>query len=95
MNIREIINDPTTILVDVRTPFEFQGDNVAGSINIPLDEVPDRVEEFKAMQGTIIVCCVSGARSGQAAAFLSMHGVDNIYNGGGWMDVSYLKYHAA
>ena len=95
MNIREIMNDPTTILVDVRTPFEFQGGNVAGSINIPLDEVPDRVEEFKAMQGTIIVCCVSGGRSGQVSAFLSMHGVDNIYNGGSWMDVSYLKYHAA
>jgi rhodanese-related sulfurtransferase len=95
MDIREIINDPATILVDVRTPSEFQSGNVAGSINIPLDEVPDRVEEFKAMQGTIIVCCVSGGRSGQAAAFLSMYGVENIYNGGGWMDVNYLKSHAA
>ena len=95
MDIREIIIDPTTILVDVRSPSEFQGGNVAGSINIPLDEVPDRLEEFKAMQGTIIVFCVSGVRSGQAAAFLGMHGVDNIYNGGGWMDINYLKYHAA
>jgi rhodanese-related sulfurtransferase len=95
MNIREIINDPATILVDVRTPSEFLSGNVPGSINIPLDEVPDRVEEFKAMQGTIIVCCVSGGRSGQAAAFLGMHGVNNIYNGGGWMDVSYLKSLAA
>lgn len=95
MDIREIINDPSTTLVDVRTPSEFQSGSVAGSINIPLDEVPGRIEEFKAMQGTIIVYCVSGGRSGQAAAFLGMHGVDNIYNGGGWMDVNYLKYHAA
>ena len=95
MDIREIINDPATILVDVRTPSEFMSGNVAGSINIPLDEVPDRVEEFKSIPGTIIVFCVSGVRSGQAAAFLGMCGVENIYNGGGWMDVNYLKYHAA
>ena len=95
MDFREIINDPATILVDVRTPAEFQYGNVPGSMNIPLDEVPNRVEEFKAMQGTIIIFCVSGVRSGQAAAFLGMYGVDNIYNGGAWTDVNHLKYHAA
>jgi len=95
MDIREIINNPTTTLVDVRTPSEFMSGNVPGSINIPLDQVPNRVEEFKAMPGNIIVCCVSGGRSGQAAGFLNMHGVEDIYNGGGWMDVNYYKSHAA
>jgi phage shock protein E len=93
--MKEIINNPTTTLVDVRTPSEFQSGNVEGSINIPLNEVPERIDEFKAMEGTIIVYCVSGGRSGQAEAFLGMHGIENIYNGGGWMDVNYLKYHAA
>ena len=93
--MKELINDSSTTLVDVRTSSEFQSGNVEGSINIPLDEVPDRINDFKAMKGTIIVYCVSGGRSGQAAAFLEMHGVENIYNGGGWMDVNYLKYHAA
>jgi phage shock protein E len=95
MDLRELISDSTTTLVDVRTQFEFQSGHVEGSINIPLDEVPDRVDEFKAIQGTIIVCCVSGGRSGQAVAFLGMHGIDNIYNGGSWMDINYLKYNAA
>ncbi|RLD24561.1 MAG: rhodanese-like domain-containing protein [Bacteroidetes bacterium] len=95
MDLRDLINNPATILVDVRTGSEFQSGNVAGSINIPLHEVPDRVEEFKAMKGTILVCCLSGNRSGQAASFLSMQGVENIYNVGGWMDVNYLKSHAA
>ena len=95
MDFRETINDPATILVDVRTEAEFQYGNVSGSINIPLNEVPNRVEEFKAMQGTIIVFCVSGARSGQAVAFLGNNGVDNIYNGGSWTEIDHLKYHAA
>lgn len=95
MDLRELINDPKTILVDVRTESEFHSGNVEGSINIPLHEVPNRIEEFKAMDGTILVCCLSGNRSAQAASFLSMQGVENIYNVGGWMDVNYLKSHAA
>lgn len=95
MDLKEIINDPATFIVDVRTASEFESGHVAGSINIPLHEIPERVDEFKAMAGTIIVCCVSGGRSGQAAGFLGMHGVENIYNGGGWMDVNYLKSYAA
>jgi rhodanese-related sulfurtransferase len=35
-----------------------------------------------------VVCCLSGGRSGQAAAFLSANGIDEIYNGGGWMEVN-------
>jgi len=91
MNIREMINNPSTTLVDVRTQSEFMGGSVEGSINIPLDEVPQRVEEFKEMTGAIVVFCISGIRSGQAASFLSMQGVTNIYNGGSWMDVNHLK----
>jgi rhodanese-related sulfurtransferase len=95
MDLVAILNDPTTVLVDVRTASEFQSRSVPGSLNIPLHEVPERIEEFKAMQGTIIVCCLSGNRSGQAASFLSMHGVEEIYNGGGWMDIIHIKSNAA
>ena len=95
MDLRELINDPNTTIVDVRSRSEFMSGGVEGSLNIPLDEVPNRVEEFRAIGGNIVVCCVSGGRSAQAQAFLSMHGIDNIENGGGWMDVNYLKYRVA
>jgi Rhodanese-related sulfurtransferase len=91
MDLRDIISNANTTLVDVRTESEFQSGNVPGSINIPLHEVPERVEEFKAMSGDIVVCCVSGGRSGQAAYFLESQGVENIFNGGGWMDINYIK----
>ena len=88
MSIRDLINDENATIVDVRTPGEYMSGNVAGSINIPLNEVPSRVEEFKGLSRPIIVCCLSGGRSGQAAAFLSANGVDEVYNGGGWMEVN-------
>jgi phage shock protein E len=89
--LNEIINNPKATIVDVRTPMEFMSGNVTGSINIPLNEVPERVEEFKNMSKPIVVCCLSGGRSGQAAAFLSQHGITDIYNGGGWQQVEMHK----
>lgn len=74
-------------IVDVRTPEEFIGGHVPGSINIPLHEVPHRIDEFKNMQGTVLLCCASGGRSGQATAFLKNHGID-CENAGSWLDVA-------
>jgi rhodanese-related sulfurtransferase len=74
-------------IVDVRTHGEFMGGHVAGSINIPLQEIPNRVEEFKNMSQPIILCCASGNRSGQATSFLKSHGVE-CSNGGSWLDVN-------
>lgn len=87
MNIKEIINQESTTIVDVRTAEEFQGGHVANSINIPLNEVEARVEEFKKLSQPVVVCCLSGGRSGQAAAYLNQQGIE-VYNGGGWMEVN-------
>lgn len=67
---------------------EFMGGNAPGSINIPLNEVPDRVEEFRKMDQPLVLCCASGNRSGQACAFLQSHGIES-YNAGSWLDVNY------
>ena len=83
MNIQELINDTATTIVDVRTEVDFEEGNVQGSINIPLHTVIEKVEELKAMQ-PLVLCCLSGGRSGQATAFLQAQGFDNVHNGGGW-----------
>jgi rhodanese-related sulfurtransferase len=74
-------------IVDVRTPAEFMGGNVAGSINIPLNEVMDRLDEFKTMSAPVVLCCASGGRSGQATHYLMNQGVE-CENGGSWLDVN-------
>ncbi len=73
MTLQELMQNGAKI-VDVRTRDEFMGGNVMGSINIPLNEVPERVSEFEAMEGPIILCCLSGGRSGQATGFLQAQG---------------------
>lgn len=74
-------------IIDVRTPEEFMGGNVAGSLNIPLQEIEQRLEEIKAIDQPIVLCCASGNRSGQANAYLKSL-VINCENGGSWMDVN-------
>ena len=90
MNIQELINDTATTIVDVRTEEEFAEGNVNGSINIPLNEVVDRMEELKKMQ-PLVLCCLSGGRSGQATDFLQAQGCDDVHNGGGWEMVEAQK----
>ncbi|MFM7638052.1 MAG: rhodanese-like domain-containing protein [Crocinitomicaceae bacterium] len=75
-------------IVDVRTVEEFRGGHVAGSINIPLQEVVARVEEIKALPQPIIFCCASGNRSGQATHYFRSLRVE-CENGGSWLDVNY------
>ena len=76
------------IIIDVRSPMEFMCGNVSGSINIPLQEIPQRIDEIKEMGSAIILCCASGARSGNAMQYLKSCGIE-CENGGGWMEVNY------
>ena len=80
----ENVNLKEATVIDVRTPMEFSMGCVQGSINIPLDQVPQKIEEFKNMKKPVVICCASGGRSGQAVQFLEANGVEGIYNGGGW-----------
>lgn len=74
-------------IIDVRTRGEFMGGNARGSINIPLNEIQERLDEIKQMAQPIVLCCASGNRSGQATSFLLSMGVD-CKNGGCWFEVT-------
>jgi phage shock protein E len=80
-------NKKKPTIIDVRTPIEFMGGHVAGSRNIPLNELATHLNELKNV-GDIIVCCASGARSASAAAYLNENGV-SCMNGGPWTAVNY------
>lgn len=88
MNIEKIIKENQGTIVDVRTYEEFMGGHVAGSINIPLNEIPQRMEELQGLKAPLILCCASGNRSGQAQHFITQHGIE-CYNAGSWLDVNY------
>lgn len=88
MNIEQIIEQKQGTIVDVRTPMEYKGGHVAGSINIPLHELPDKIEELKTLKAPLVLCCASGSRSGQANFYLTQQGIE-CYNGGPWYHVNF------
>jgi phage shock protein E len=90
MNVEQLIQNKQGTIVDVRTPAEFMGGNAAGSINIPLNEVQERLDELKALPQPLVLCCASGNRSGQATHFLTAQGIE-CANAGSWMDVNYVQ----
>lgn len=71
------------ILLDVRTKGEYQSGNIDCSINIPLNELTQKISELKKDQ-TIITCCASGVRSAAAKRILKSNGFGYVHNGGGW-----------
>lgn len=79
--------DSTSFLLDVRTPGEFSAGTVKGAVNIPLDELENRLKELDSTK-RIIVFCKSGARSSSAIQILKSHGFTNLENGGPWTEVA-------
>jgi rhodanese-related sulfurtransferase len=84
-DFKELIRSGAIIL-DVRTPGEYQGGHVKGSVNIPLDQLNSQMKKFKKEQ-VIITCCASGIRSGSAKSTMQSHGFNRVYNGGSWRNL--------
>ena len=75
------------IVIDVRTPQEFDRGKVPESINIPVDRIAVNAERIKNMNRPVIFCCASGARSSHAAILMKQKGMKEVYNGGSWYNV--------
>lgn len=89
-DIKTLINDPETLIVDVRSPWEFDIEHVAGAKNIPLEEISSRIDSFSNHGKPVVLYCRSGNRSGMAVNLLKQSGLQNVYNGGGLSDVQFL-----
>ena len=67
-------------IIDVRQPGEYAQGHYDEAINIPLGELPQRIEELKAMKQPLVLYCRSGNRSAMAVALLKQSGLTNVYN---------------
>lgn len=81
-NYREMVANGA-LIVDVRTPAEYESGHISGSVNIPLDSIGSQTASLLKKGVPIITCCRSGARSGMAAGMLRNAGIQ-VVNGGAW-----------
>ncbi|HHW23477.1 MAG TPA: FAD-dependent oxidoreductase [Clostridiaceae bacterium] len=73
------INPDEAILLDVRTREEYAKGSLEGAVNIPLDELRERISELDESKPVYVFCQV-GFRGYIAARILGQNGFENVYN---------------
>ena len=73
------------LLLDVREPWEFDICHIDGSINIPMGQIPARLEELDEAAETVVICH-HGVRSMQVIHYLQQQSLQNLVNLDGGVD---------
>jgi phage shock protein E len=72
-------NTKSVVIVDVRTPEEFQQGHVPNAINVPLSEIIENPAILKSSkEKAIVLYCRSGYRASKAAEALQKEGHQNL-----------------
>lgn len=77
-----IVSPEPPLLLDVRTPREWQQQHIDGSVNIPLNRLPERLGELPRDR-RLLVHCAGGYRSSIAAGLLQRSGHSDLVELGG------------
>lgn len=91
-DLHEMLNasDTPPLLLDVREPAEFAHCHIANSQLMPMQTVPQNLEQLPRDK-TIVTICHHGMRSMQVAQFLAQQGFNNIVNLAGGVDAWALQ----
>ena len=70
--VAELLTDSPPVIVDVRTEKEWREQRIEGSVNLPLNRLPETWSDVP--KGTVVIHCGSGYRSSVAASLLARNG---------------------
>jgi phage shock protein E len=87
----KLVTEEHALLLDVRTPQEYQQGHVPSAKNIPIQEFSSRLHEIEVLAGgdkthPIVVYCESGGRAARAKRILAGAGFTKVTNLGGLRD---------
>lgn len=76
------LSEGSVCLLDVREPWEIETARIDGALTIPMNDVPDRLDELRsACAGKdLVVMCHSGQRSNVITGFLKQAGFEAVFN---------------
>jgi phage shock protein E len=73
------------LVIDVRTPGEFNSGHLTNAINIPLDEITTAgPQRWPDKRQVLLLHCASGMRSGLAQKKMNSLGYTNVFNLGSY-----------
>ena len=82
-DVASLREDPSNLFVDVRTPEEFARGHIGGAVNIPVDEMRERMSEIPKDRHVRLICH-SALRSYIAARMLTQSGYGCSHLAGGY-----------
>jgi len=85
LNALKALNSKITVL-DVREPWEFQTAHIAGSVHMPMGDVPSRFQQELDPDEHIVVVCHHGVRSMNVTAWLRQQGFEKVQSLRGGID---------
>lgn len=81
----QLDSDARPVLLDVREPWELEVARIEGSKNIPMGDVPMRVQELDPEEH-IVVVCHHGVRSLNVTSWLRQQGFEKVQSMRGGID---------
>lgn len=80
-DLKEVLdkNNAKEIVIDVRSPYEFEKGAISGSRNISLNRILNELDLLASYEKVYLVC-LSGGRSQMALVQLECLGLHNLYN---------------
>jgi rhodanese-related sulfurtransferase len=78
------------VVLDVREPEEIAIARIDGTLDIPMNDVPQRLAEIPR-DADLVVMCHHGVRSAHVASFLADRGYERVANLAGGIDAWSLQ----
>lgn len=75
----EIYERGNVILIDVRTPEEYEKKHLSGAINMPIYEVENIEDQINDKDTILLLYCKTGKRSKIVKSILLQNGYKNVY----------------
>ena len=89
---RRLDSGDDLVIVDCREPWEHNLVRLADSTNIPMNDTPSRVEEYRAFEGAVVIYCHHGVRSLHVTNWLRSQGLENVLSLRGGIDAWSLGF---
>ena len=82
LELKKMLKNNEVVLLDVREPYEIEICNIKGSLFIPMNEIPQNIEQLDK-EKTYAIMCHSGVRSLYVSNYLNSLGYSTLNVTGG------------
>jgi len=88
---QELLNDPGTVIIDIRDKVSFQAGNIPNSINLSNEDIVDFLDSTDR-KATLLIYCYHGINSKDAAEYFVNNGFHTVFSlDGGYSEFSQQK----